>query len=58
MRIVVVLPTYNERENVGLLLRALLAIELRHELHIVVCDDDSPDGTADVVREWRRAKGL
>jgi dolichol-phosphate mannosyltransferase len=45
---VVVIPTYNERENVRELLPRVLAAT---DCHVVVVDDDSPDGTADVVRE-------
>ena len=50
----VVLPTYNERENVpGLIRRLALALDgLRWEAIFV--DDDSPDGTADAVRDFAR----
>jgi dolichol-phosphate mannosyltransferase len=52
MKVVIVIPTYNERDNIGLLIEALRAERSRsaHELHILVCDDTSPDGTADVAR--------
>ena len=53
MKIVVILPTYNERENIVLMIRALQG-EFRaipHDMHILVVDDNSPDGTADAVRE-------
>lgn len=43
MRIVVVIPTYNEAENLPKLVTALLAIPL--DLGILVVDDNSPDGT-------------
>jgi dolichol-phosphate mannosyltransferase len=39
----VVMPTYNEAENLPLMLKALL--ELPIDLHILVVDDNSPDGT-------------
>ncbi|TMB58870.1 MAG: glycosyltransferase, partial [Deltaproteobacteria bacterium] len=43
---VVVIPTYDERDNVvGLLPTVLAAIDC----HVVVVDDDSPDGTAQAV---------
>ena len=45
----VVVPTYNERENVGPLVRELLA--QGDALDVWVADDGSPDGTADAVRE-------
>jgi len=48
-RVLVVVPTYNERENVTPLIRELLAIG--PEIDVWVADDGSPDGTADAVRE-------
>lgn len=45
---VVVIPTYNERESIG---KALdLVLNLPREVDVLVVDDGSPDGTADVVR--------
>jgi dolichol-phosphate mannosyltransferase len=46
----VIVPTYNERENVAALIPRLLA--LPYGLDVLVVDDHSPDGTAAVVREW------
>lgn len=51
-RCIVVLPTYNERDNIGPLLEELLGLPL--SLAILVVDDSSPDGTAEVVREYAR----
>ncbi len=45
---VVVVPTYNEAENVGGLIPEILARDER--LSVLVVDDNSPDGTADVVK--------
>jgi dolichol-phosphate mannosyltransferase len=47
-----VLPTYNERDNIGPLIEGLNAQRTRteHWIEILVVDDDSPDGTQDVVR--------
>jgi dolichol-phosphate mannosyltransferase len=50
MRAIIVLPTYNERENLERMLQALLA--LGAGLDIVVVDDDSPDGAGQVAEEW------
>jgi dolichol-phosphate mannosyltransferase len=44
---VVVVPTYNEIENIERLLRTVFS--LQREFHILVVDDNSPDGTAKVV---------
>jgi dolichol-phosphate mannosyltransferase len=49
----VILPTYNEAENVGRLVPAILAQGRQiptHTLHVLVVDDNSPDGTQEVVR--------
>jgi dolichol-phosphate mannosyltransferase len=47
--VTVVIPTYNERDNVQVLLPKLLA--LRPDLDIIVVDDNSPDGTGTVAEE-------
>jgi dolichol-phosphate mannosyltransferase len=44
----VIIPTYNERENITVILRAIF--DLQQDFHVLVVDDGSPDGTADVVR--------
>ncbi len=44
---VVVVPTYNEIENIERLLRTVFS--LQREFHILVVDDNSPDGTANLV---------
>jgi dolichol-phosphate mannosyltransferase len=49
MRCMIVVPTYNERENISVLVPELLA--LREDLEVLVVDDNSPDGTAGAVRE-------
>src|SRR5262245_16646679 len=51
MEKLVIVPTYNERENIDELLRRLLA--LPHGLEVLIVDDRSPDGTADLVRQWK-----
>jgi dolichol-phosphate mannosyltransferase len=53
MRVVVIIPTYNERDNIGRLIEALQTVfeSLPHDMHILVVDDNSPDGTIEVVRE-------
>jgi dolichol-phosphate mannosyltransferase len=52
MKLVIVIPTYNERANIGPLLGALSAVrtQLRHRFEVLIVDDGSPDGTADAVR--------
>lgn len=48
MRPIVVLPTYNERENIVPFLRAVR--EVSDDLEVLVVDDGSPDGTAQLAR--------
>ena len=45
----VIIPTYNEKENIRDILHAVLA--LKGGFHVLVIDDASPDGTAQLVRE-------
>lgn len=46
---IVIIPTYNERENIANILQAIFS--LKENFHILVIDDSSPDGTAEIVRE-------
>lgn len=55
MRRLIIIPTYNERENVVRMIRRLMAMEPQFDLLIV--DDGSPDGTADLVREEQTTFG-
>jgi len=48
MRVLVVLPTYNEAGNIEWIIRSLLALEL--PVDVLVVDDSSPDGTADIAK--------
>jgi dolichol-phosphate mannosyltransferase len=53
------MPTYNEAANLPELLPRLFEQQSRiasHELHILVVDDNSPDGTGSVVAEWMKQK--
>ncbi len=45
----VVIPTYNERENIENVVRRIFS--LPHSFHILVVDDNSPDGTAAIIRD-------
>lgn len=48
----VIIPTYNEKENIRNIIQAVFS--LNESFHILVIDDGSPDGTADIVRELQR----
>lgn len=47
MRLVII-PTYNEKENIENIIRVVFNLPL--DFHILVIDDGSPDGTADIVK--------
>ena len=46
---VVIIPTYNEKENIENIIRAVLVLK-EHAFHILIIDDGSPDGTAAIVK--------
>lgn len=50
---IVVIPTYNERDNISRIIPEVLAVD--DSLSILVVDDNSPDGTAEVVGELAAA---
>jgi len=50
---IVIIPTYNEIGNIKPIIEAVLAQAIN--LHILVVDDNSPDGTADIVRELQKS---
>ncbi len=57
MKTVIIIPTYNEAENIGRLIDVLEAIfkekvPSKWDMHILVVDDSSPDGTSDVVEKY------
>jgi dolichol-phosphate mannosyltransferase len=54
-RIIVVIPTYNEAENVPLLVPRILEQDPR--LEVLVVDDDSPDGTGKIAEDLALASG-
>lgn len=56
MLLSIIIPTYNERENIVALLNRLVKVlestPTVKEVELIVVDDSSPDGTADVVLQW------
>lgn len=62
MRTLVLIPTYNEKDNIAPLIQAIVAaydsssIKGMVDLSILVIDDNSPDGTADVVRALKHPR--
>jgi dolichol-phosphate mannosyltransferase len=44
----VIIPTYNEKENIEKILRVVFS--LKKDFHVLIVEDNSPDGTADIVK--------
>ncbi len=53
MKKIVIIPTYNEKENIKAIVEAVFA--LQEGFHILVVDDSSPDGTAQIVQELQKS---
>lgn len=49
MKKIVIIPTYNERENIAPIIDAVFT--LQQDFHVLIIDDGSPDGTATIVKE-------
>ncbi|MBM3324493.1 MAG: polyprenol monophosphomannose synthase, partial [Calditrichaeota bacterium] len=54
MRGLVIIPTYNERENIGELLTAIFQQD--SNLNVLIVDDNSPDGTAAYIKERQKSE--
>ena len=48
MERLVIIPTYNEKENIEAIITAVMNLPLAFD--VLVIDDGSPDGTADIVK--------
>lgn len=46
---IVIIPTYNEKENIERIIRKVFSLPM--EFHILIVEDNSPDGTANIVKE-------
>ena len=53
----VIIPTYNEKENIERIIRKVFS--LSHSFDVLIVDDGSPDGTADIIKVLQKEfKGL
>ncbi len=48
IKALIIIPTYNEKENVGKMVDTVL--DLESQFHVLFVDDNSPDGTADIIK--------
>ncbi len=53
MEKIVIIPTYNEKENISNILEAIF--KLKEDFHVLVIDDSSPDGTAQIVKDLQQS---
>ncbi len=51
----VIIPTYNEKENIEAIIRRVFA--MKHDFHVLVVDDNSPDGTSEIVTALQEEYG-
>ncbi|HLR38666.1 MAG TPA: polyprenol monophosphomannose synthase [Chitinophagaceae bacterium] len=51
MKKIVIIPTFNERENIISIIKAVFALDAG--FHVLIVDDHSPDGTAELVKKLR-----
>ncbi|MBR1787472.1 MAG: polyprenol monophosphomannose synthase [Paludibacteraceae bacterium] len=52
MKQLVIIPTYNEKENIEAIIKAVFDLPL--QMHVLVIDDGSPDGTANIVKSLQK----
>jgi dolichol-phosphate mannosyltransferase len=48
----VIIPTYNEKENISKIIEAVFSLPM--PFHVLIVDDGSPDGTADIVKDLQK----
>ena len=48
IKALIIIPTYNEKENVGNMIDVILGLE--SQFHVLFVDDNSPDGTSDIIK--------
>jgi len=51
MKTIVVIPTYNEKDNIESIIKAIF--KAKSDIHILVVDDNSPDGTSQIVEKMK-----
>ena len=56
MKLAVIIPTYNERENISILINELKDVFKKNKIngHVIVVDDNSPDGTGKIIEDIKK----
>lgn len=55
MQSIVIIPTYNEKENIAEMINAVMELStLGYDFHLLIIDDGSPDGTAEIIKEHQK----
>lgn len=64
MKILVAIPTYNEKDNIGKMIKSVLGLNagetlknIGAQVSLVIIDDNSPDGTREIVQEFMNVDG-
>lgn len=52
MKNIVIIPTYNEKENISAIINAVFSLKVPFD--VLIIDDNSPDGTASIVKEMQK----
>ena len=50
---IVIIPTYKERENIEAIVKSISSLPISFD--ILIIDDNSPDGTADIVKDLQKS---
>ncbi|GAK76722.1 dolichol-phosphate mannosyltransferase [Nonlabens ulvanivorans] len=48
---IVIIPTYNEKENISMIIESVFS--LYQDVHVLIVDDNSPDGTSAIVEDYQ-----
>ena len=54
MKTIIVIPSYNEAQNIERLIKEILTLPVS-DLNLVIVDDNSPDGTAQIVENIKNS---
>lgn len=53
MKTIVIIPTYNEKDNIERIINTVFSV--KNDIHVLIVDDNSPDGTANIVKNLQKS---